>query len=199
MSSTDYTPRIDRNAINNMPLSQDIADHIVNDLLDAANSAKEKAAAEKDAEYEVMRYPDFTLPPLTRDRIGLTKRLQRKWAANLIRNSIDACDDALRGLVWLAAHDRQIGIESLERGIAYRSINVWEQYNDNMWNPIKVTIDTLLNKDLPALRENRRVESGLYARFYAGMVWESCASPFVNDILDVYRRVRFDVAAELEC
>ena len=181
-----------------MAIAEDLAETIANELRAAASTAKERGSSAVPENLNDTKFPNFPLPAGTKGRAALTERLQRLWLANLIRDSIDASVDVLEGLVWLAACQHDRGIALIERGLTYRSANVWEKYHEGMWNPITLTIDTLTNEDLPALVEHRKVLPGIFARVFAGVLWETVASPYLDEILEIFARVKYDVAVELE-
>ena len=181
-----------------MPLSDSIAFKIANALQESANKARLKAKCEEQMALKSLRFPALLPLRITCVNANLMKRWQRFWSAQGSLDSIDACCEALEGLVWLAAGQHDRGLDLLERGIRYRAKIVSIKHQEGTFNAIKDTLGTLINEDLPAIRGYRAVNPGVFERVCLLMSWESCASPFIDDMLTICSRVKSDVAAALE-
>lgn len=181
-----------------MPLPEDVASNIIAELRAAGDCAIEKSEAVLSTDLPAIHFPAFNLPPGTENAKSVTEQVQGRWLANLVRDSIEACTHALQGLVLLASCRHESGIASLERGVGYRIKNIREVYDETIMDVVILSLDALENNDLPALREHRKINSGIYARIFAGMMWDSCAAPHMAESLAIFARVKDDVESEIE-
>ena len=170
-----------------MPLPEEIVSETVNALFHAANAARQRARAEEDAAWR----ETAIAPPVNGFRGDMPsiiiERFSRIREAQATLSCIDNLQYVLEGLIRLAGWQHEHGIALLELGVRNFRLKSDESLNRS-----------LLTDDLPALRNYRKVQSGLLERVAIGMVKLPRDVVYVSEMLSVYAGVERYVAAELE-
>jgi len=180
-----------------MPLSENVARETVNALQNAATSAKDKAKSDKKKAWQVKhsasRSPvsgDANIADLPNGHYELCQCVQRA------QHSIDALANVLEGLVWLAAWQHDRGMALIEGEMAWSHSTL--PHEDNRWTEEVSANQHFFGEDLAALCEYRKVKPGIFERVYKSMVLYDKGQPYLGDLLDIYSRVKTDVANVLE-